>query len=415
MRIIRLVALCAGFLSAALMSAVLPAHAQDVAISVDFAPPPLPVYDQAAIPGPGYIWEPGYWAWSPDVGWYWVPGTWVLPPAVGLLWTPGYWAYNDGAYVFYDGYWAPEVGFYGGIDYGYGYTGYGYEGGYWSNGAFFYNTAVNNITNISITNVYHKPVVDRNRTRISYNGGPGGVRARPTPAQLAVARQRHVPATPEQRRHVQAAARNPAMALSHNHGHPAVAATAHPGQFRGRGVVAANPGRPIPAMPPSASRAARQGVATMSAPRHAAAPAGTARRFAEPTPRVTSHAPRPAEPTRRLARVAPHQALRPHVARPSAPMRHFAEPTRPRQVVGPRTARMAAPTRHLLMTAPHSAFRPQPHLSAAPHPAAPPHFAAAPHPAAAPHFAAAPHPAAAPHFAAPPGGGARGGPPGRHR
>ena len=147
MRIIRLIALCAGFLSVGLISAVLPVRAQDVAISVDFAPPPLPVYDQSPIPGPGYIWVPGYWMWTADVGWYWVPGTWVLPPAVGLLWTPGYWAYNDGAYAFYDGYWAPEVGFYGGIDYGFGYTGDGYEGGYWNNGAFFYNTAVNTITN----------------------------------------------------------------------------------------------------------------------------------------------------------------------------------------------------------------------------------------------------------------------------
>ena len=48
--------------------------------------------------------------------------------------------------MLYDGYWAPEVGFYGGIDYGFGYTGYGYEGGYWNDRAFFYNTAVNNIT-----------------------------------------------------------------------------------------------------------------------------------------------------------------------------------------------------------------------------------------------------------------------------
>ncbi len=52
-----------------------------------------------------------------------MPGTWVLPPAVGLLWTPAYWAYSDGEYVLYDGYWAPEVGFYGGIEYGFGYTG----------------------------------------------------------------------------------------------------------------------------------------------------------------------------------------------------------------------------------------------------------------------------------------------------
>ena len=83
------------------------------------------------------------------------------------------------------------------------------------------------------------------------------MRARPTPAQLAVARERHVPATAEQRRHVQAAARNPAMALAQNHGHPAVAATSHAAQFRGPGVVAAHPGRPISAVPPTAARAAR--------------------------------------------------------------------------------------------------------------------------------------------------------------
>jgi hypothetical protein len=167
MGILRLITVCASFLAASLMSALAPAHAQASVVTVDFAPPPLPVYDQPPIPSAGYIWEPGYWVWSADVGWYWVPGTWVLPPAIGLLWTPAYWAYSDGEYVLYDGYWAPEVGFYGGIDYGFGYAGYGYEGGYWNNGTFFYNTAVNNITNVSIANVYHKPVVDRNRTRIS--------------------------------------------------------------------------------------------------------------------------------------------------------------------------------------------------------------------------------------------------------
>ena len=237
------------------------------------------------------------------------------------------------------------------------------------------------------------------------------MRTRPTPAQLAVARERHVPATTDQKRHVEAAARDPAMALSQNHGHPAVAATSHPARFRGPGVVAAHPGRPIPAVLPTAARAARQGLATIPTPRHAEAPAAGARHVAEPTPQVTSNAPRPAEPTR----LAPHQALRPHVAQPSTPMRHFAGPTGSHEVAGPRTAGMAAPTRHLLMTAPHSAFRPQPHLAAVPHPAAAPHFAAAPHPAAAPHFAAAPHPAAAPHFAAPPGGAPRGGPLGKHR
>jgi len=100
-----------------------------VGISVDFAPPALPVYVQPPCPAVGYIWTPGYWAWD-DGDYYWVPGTWVLAPAPGLLWTPGYWGWGDGAYLWHAGYWGPHVGFYGGINYGYGYGGVGFEGGY---------------------------------------------------------------------------------------------------------------------------------------------------------------------------------------------------------------------------------------------------------------------------------------------
>jgi hypothetical protein len=88
-----------------------------------------------------------------------VLGTWVLPPEPELLWTPGYWGWNDDAYAFHEGYWGPEVGFYGGVSYGFGYTGAGYEGGYWRDGNFFYNRTVNNISSVSITNVYNKTVV----------------------------------------------------------------------------------------------------------------------------------------------------------------------------------------------------------------------------------------------------------------
>src|SRR6516225_11595081 len=103
-----------------------------VGISVNFAPPELPVYEQPICPGDGYIWAPGYWAWDPDIGdYYWVPGAWVLAPQPGYLWTPAYWGWNGTAFVFYAGYWGPRVGFYGGIDYGFGYFGHGYEGGRW--------------------------------------------------------------------------------------------------------------------------------------------------------------------------------------------------------------------------------------------------------------------------------------------
>src|ERR1700734_3928430 len=139
------------------------AHAQatDCAvtgISSEDAPPPLPDYDQPPLPGPGYVWTPGYWAYN-NVDYYWVPGTWVEPPQIGYLWTPPYWGFANGAYFFHRGYWGQRVGFYGGVDYGYGYTGRGFEGGRWDNGQFFYNRAVTNVTDTHITNVYDKTVV----------------------------------------------------------------------------------------------------------------------------------------------------------------------------------------------------------------------------------------------------------------
>ena len=49
------------------------------------------------------------------------------------------------------GYWGPHIGFYGAVDYGFGYDGIGYEGGYWKDGKFFYNSSVNNISRQAIT------------------------------------------------------------------------------------------------------------------------------------------------------------------------------------------------------------------------------------------------------------------------
>jgi hypothetical protein len=103
------------------------------------------VYVQPPAPAEGYIWVPGYWAWDPDFAdYYWVPGTWVLAPRVGYLWTPGYWAWNGAGFVFYEGYWGPVVGFYGGINYGFGYFGTGYVGGRWDHDRFYYLNPASN-------------------------------------------------------------------------------------------------------------------------------------------------------------------------------------------------------------------------------------------------------------------------------
>src|SRR6266849_10985392 len=118
--------LCFSLLAIAMLALPAASSAQVVVgVSVRIGPPLLPVYVQPVCPGSGYVWTPGYWAYGPD-DYYWVPGTWVEPPEVGLLWTPGYWAFEDGFYVWSPGYWGPEVGFYGGINYGFGYTGVGF-------------------------------------------------------------------------------------------------------------------------------------------------------------------------------------------------------------------------------------------------------------------------------------------------
>ena len=112
---------------------------------------------------------------------YWVPGTWVLAPEVGLLWTPGYWGWGGDAFLWHEGYWGPQVGFYGGIDYGFGYFGVGFVGGRWDNGRFLYNRAVSNVDFNVTRNVYNEEVTNVNVNRVSFNGGNGGIDARPTP------------------------------------------------------------------------------------------------------------------------------------------------------------------------------------------------------------------------------------------
>jgi hypothetical protein len=210
-----------------------------IGISITIAPPELPVYEQPLCPGDGYLWTPGYWAYADD-DYYWVPGTWVMAPEPGLLWTPAYWGWGGNGYVFYDGYWGPQVGFYGGISYGYGYFGEGYEGGRWQNGQFYYNRSVNNVNITEIHNVYNTTVINSTAgNRVSYNGGNGGINRRPTPQEEAAAHEKHIPPVAVQTQHVQAARAKPELRASTNHGTPPVAATPKPGALNDRAVVPA--------------------------------------------------------------------------------------------------------------------------------------------------------------------------------
>ncbi|HEY1582907.1 MAG TPA: hypothetical protein VGF73_07405 [Chthoniobacterales bacterium] len=211
-----------AFALAVLLFIGLPLHSSSafVSVSVGIAPPAIPIYEQPLCPAPGYIWTPGYWAYS-DFGYYWVPGAWVLAPRIGYLWTPGYWGYSGSNYIFHDGYWGPTIGFYGGIDYGFGYYGSGYYGGRWEGNTFRYNTAVSRVNTKVITNTYvNREVVQKNRgPRTSFNG-PGGVQAKPTSKQLAAAKGPHIAPTDTQRSRVEAAKSDSGLRAKNNKGKP---------------------------------------------------------------------------------------------------------------------------------------------------------------------------------------------------
>jgi hypothetical protein len=230
-----------GFLSVGLvMLALSAASFAQFRVAITFGPPAIPVYEQPVCPGDGYIWTPGYWYWDDDAAdYYWVPGTWVLAPEVGFLWTPGWWGWGGEAFIFHEGFWGPEVGFYGGINYGFGYFGDGFVGGRWDGGHFFYNRAVMNVNVTEIHNVYNTKINVTNVNRVSYNGGNGGIEARPTAREEEAAGQRHISPVAAQVQHMQAARGNPQLRASVNQGRPSIAATARPGEFSGGAVVAA--------------------------------------------------------------------------------------------------------------------------------------------------------------------------------
>ena len=411
-----------------------PAAAQvSIGVSVALPPPALPDYAQPPMPDEGYVWTPGYWGWSQPVGYYWVPGTWVMPPEADVLWTPPYWGWLNGLYYLHDGYWGTSVGYYGGVDYGYGYGGDGYDGGRWQGHHFMYNRSDNNFGSVAVNNAYAHQDTARNRSYTSFAGGPGGTRAEATAADRQAEREHHVAMTSEQTAHVSTAARTPDLAASHNNGRPTIAATARPGQFQGAGVTHAGPvaaGERGNATPTAEARPNEpNGRATSPQAEHAAPAAGAEHPTARAGEPAVNHAAPAAEASHPAARAgepamthaapaaeASHPAARagePAMTHPapaaeaSHPAAHTAEPAVTHAAPAaaePRPAEhVAAPAPQHVAAPPvqHEAARPVEHSAPAPaaHAAAPQPAREAPHPAAPPQHeaAAAPHPAPAAH------------------
>jgi hypothetical protein len=239
-------------LGALLLSIPLSSFGQiSIGVAVNIAPPVLPVYAQPICPGPNYIWTPGYWAWN-GYDYYWVPGTWVIAPGVGLLWTPGYWGWGTGGYFWHAGYWGPHIGFYGGVNYGYGYFGRGYEGGYWHGNSFFYNSAYSRVNTTVIRNVYVNRTVINNvniNNRVSYNGGRGGVDVRPSAQEQTAFNQRRMGPVNAQTTHERVAQQDRGNFFKANNGIPSHAALARPAANMNdfnRNPIPANGARPMP-------------------------------------------------------------------------------------------------------------------------------------------------------------------------
>jgi len=163
-----------------------PTDAPADSITATQPPPPLQDEVQPQCPTDGYLWQPGSWTFNVNTGQYmWVPGAWAAPPTVGFLWTPPYWGFVNGVYLYNGGYWGATIGFYGGLNYGYGYGGDGFVGGRWEGGRFRYNTAVMRVgVNIHSTYVDRTVVYHGVRNRAAFNG-PGGITRGPNPRERA--------------------------------------------------------------------------------------------------------------------------------------------------------------------------------------------------------------------------------------
>jgi hypothetical protein len=228
------------------------------------------------------------------------------------------------------------VGFYGGIDYGFGYSGVGYEGGYWDHDSFRYNRAVNNVNVTNITNVYNAPVVHHgSMTHVSYNGGSGGVTAQPTPQDRIAERERHTALLPVQAHHELAAGSNRALLASVNNGHPALAATPRPERFAGGPAPARSFSQQAAAQPLAAPRrneavGPNSGVRNGQPIERRNAPAnpGAARIEAAPRAQAPVRAPlaaQPGSPRAQAYREAPVHSQGP--GRPLAQMQPQAAPS----------------------------------------------------------------------------------------
>ncbi len=93
--------------AAGLITGGLIGHTMDQQTSrpVYVTPSPPPVAQSVVpSPGPGYVWQPGFWAWN-GTAWVWVAGHWVVPPHPQAVWVAPGWVQRPQGWYWQQGYW----------------------------------------------------------------------------------------------------------------------------------------------------------------------------------------------------------------------------------------------------------------------------------------------------------------------
>jgi hypothetical protein len=135
--------------------------------------------------------------------------------------------------MFHPGYWGYHVGYYGGVNYGFGYMGIGFVGGMWRGRDFVYNTAVMHVDERFVHTTYvDRTIVERNTIandrHVAFSGGPGGIRHDPVPEERIAENEHHMGATSFQHTHETTAQSDRGSYFRNNGGHPSTLAVQRP-------------------------------------------------------------------------------------------------------------------------------------------------------------------------------------------
>lgn len=71
---------------------------------VRVGPPPVVVESRGVAPGPGYVWQPGFYRWD-GRAYVWSAGRYERAPRARAVWVPGHWQRDRRGWYFVEGHW----------------------------------------------------------------------------------------------------------------------------------------------------------------------------------------------------------------------------------------------------------------------------------------------------------------------